>query len=142
MNVPKLLAGSILLCASALAACAPSVQHIADSPPAQPVAAPVVAVAPVHRQAAPAPRLRRCNRALFARPHAPDCEFKEPDLKTVDADMFARLKLDYERQCYQRAEAAMRERLRQLQTSLGRCEVSRAARAADSDADSRQFASR
>jgi hypothetical protein len=53
---------------------------------------------------------------------APDCEFNRSDLKTVDPDEWARLKVEYERQCYLDAEKAVRERLALLQTS-STCEI-------------------
>jgi hypothetical protein len=40
----------------------------------------------------------------------------------VDPNEWARLKLDYERQCYQEAEKAARDRLRLLQAS-STCEI-------------------
>jgi hypothetical protein len=79
----------------------------------------VSAAAPVHRSAES--RGRRL-RAMLAPQAAPDCEFKGSDADVVDADLFARLKLDYERHCYQHAEALVRSRLRQLQVS-GLCEA-------------------
>jgi hypothetical protein len=65
---------------------------------------------------------RRVARALLAPQPAPDCEFKESDPKTMDADEWARLKVEYERQCYKNAEQAVRKRLTLLQAS-NRCEV-------------------
>ncbi len=47
----------------------------------------------------------------------PDCEFRAVRQGTVDTEEFARLKLAYERQCYQRAERAARRRLQELQAS-------------------------
>jgi hypothetical protein len=38
-------------------------------------------------------------------------------LKTLDPEQWARLKVEYERQCYQRAETDVRERLRLLQAA-------------------------
>jgi hypothetical protein len=67
-------------------------------------------------------RIRRPARALLAPQPAPDCEFKRSDLKTVDPDEWASLKLDFERQCYQHAERVARDRLRRLQTS-NLCEI-------------------
>ena len=64
---------------------------------------------------------RRTNRTLFAQQPAPDCEFKGPEPETVDADQWARLKLDYERHCYEQAEALARKRLQQLLAS-GKCQ--------------------
>ena len=65
------------------------------------------------------PRLRPLDRALLTPQPAPDCEFDRSDLKTVDPDQWARLKLDYERQCYQKAEKVARERLVLLQRAVG-----------------------
>jgi hypothetical protein len=78
------------------------------------------AAAPV--QSYPEVRIRRPDRALLVPQPAPDCELKGSDLKTVDPDQWARLKLDFERQCYQRAEKIARDRLRLLQAS-SRCEI-------------------
>jgi predicted secreted Zn-dependent protease len=64
------------------------------------------------------PRIRRLDPALLAQQPAPDCEYKRTDLKTVDPDEWARLKAEYERQCYQDAEKKARERLGLLQASL------------------------
>jgi hypothetical protein len=93
----------------------------------------VSTAAPVHRPevyeasaAAAAHRSTEAHtrrlRAMLAPQAAPDCEFKGSDADAVDADLFARLKLDYERHCYQHAEALVRGRLRQLQVS-GLCEA-------------------
>jgi hypothetical protein len=51
---------------------------------------------------------------------APDCAFRNTNLRTVDAAEFARLKLAYERRCVRRAEKVERERLRELQAA-GAC---------------------
>jgi hypothetical protein len=51
---------------------------------------------------------------------APNCELAEPELDTVDADLWVRLKLDYELHCYKQAEMLARKRLRQL-LAAGRC---------------------
>jgi hypothetical protein len=53
---------------------------------------------------------------------APDCDFKGSEPDTVDADQWARLKLDYERHCYEQAEEADRKRLEELLAS-GKCGV-------------------
>jgi hypothetical protein len=66
--------------------------------------------------------IRRSDRALLAPQPAPDCEFKDPDLETADADLWAREKLDFERRCYQQAEISARNRLHLLQTS-SRCGI-------------------
>ena len=68
------------------------------------------------------PRIRRPDPALLASQPAPDCELKRSELTPVDSAEWARLKLEYERSCYQKAEKAARERLSQLQESAG-CEV-------------------
>jgi hypothetical protein len=49
----------------------------------------------------------------------PDCEFKGQEPDTVDAEQWARLKLDYARHCYEQAEEADRKRLEQL--ASGKC---------------------
>jgi hypothetical protein len=64
----------------------------------------------------------RPDRALLVAPHAPDCSFGRSDLKTLDPDQWARLKIEYERKCYQSAERAVRDKLRQLQAA-NRCEA-------------------
>jgi hypothetical protein len=65
-------------------------------------------------------RIQPPDPALLAPQPAPNCEFKRSDVKTVDANEWARLKTEYERQCYQDAEKAARDRLGQLQTSIAR----------------------
>jgi hypothetical protein len=72
--------------------------------------------APEHRRLGPA--VHRSERALLAPQPAPDCVFKSPEHDAVDADLLARLKLDYERHCYQHAELVVRNRLRLLQASV------------------------
>jgi len=67
------------------------------------------------------PQICRPDSALLVPQRAPDCVFGRPDLKTLDPEQWARLKIEYERQCYQRAERTVRERLRQLQTAM-KCE--------------------
>ena len=67
------------------------------------------------------------DRALLTPSHAPDCGFGRADLKTVDPEQWARLKLEFERKCYQNAEKIARERLRRLQVAA-RCEVQTAQR--------------
>jgi hypothetical protein len=64
----------------------------------------------------------RNYRALVAPPPPPHCELMEPQPDIVDAELWARLKLDYERRCYQRAEALVRKRLQRLLAS-GRCRI-------------------
>lgn len=97
-----------------LAACAPS--------PAPETAQ--AAIAPPRTEAQQAP-VCRPDPALLVAPSPPDCVFGRADLKTLDPDQWARLKVEYERQCYQRAERAVRERLRLLQAA-SRCETAAA----------------
>ena len=112
----KLVTLCAISCAMAVAGCA---NHSAQREvKADPAPAPVAAPAEVHSQL----RIHRPSRALLAPQPAPDCELKASDLKTVDPDQWARLKLDYERQCYQAAEKMVRDRLRLLQAS-SRCEI-------------------
>jgi hypothetical protein len=108
----KLLTLCAISCAMAVAGCA---NHTAQR---EVKADPVPAAAPAQIQL----RIHRPNRALLTPQPAPDCELKASDLKTVDPDQWARLKLDYERQCYQAAEKMVRDRLRLLQAS-SRCEI-------------------
>jgi hypothetical protein len=76
------------------------------------------AAAPPWRFAAPVPLP---SRALLAAPRQPDCEYRRIGLGDTmlesDEDA-ARHKLEYERQCYRRAEMMMRARLRRLQASV------------------------
>jgi hypothetical protein len=67
------------------------------------------------------------DRALLTPVHAPDCGFGRADLKTVDPEQWAHLKLEFERKCYQNAEKIARERLRHLQAAA-KCEVQTAQR--------------
>jgi hypothetical protein len=55
--------------------------------------------------------------ALLVPQAPPDCEFKGADNRVVDPDEMARLKTEYERQCYRKAEEAARRRLSVLQAS-------------------------
>jgi hypothetical protein len=81
---------------------------------------------PIHAAAAsPAnseAQMCRPDRALLAPQPAPDCGFGRSDLKTLDPDQWAQLKLEYERKCYQNAEKIVHERLRQLQAAV-KCEA-------------------
>jgi hypothetical protein len=70
----------------------------------------------------PALRVRPPDAALLTPQPAPDCELREADRKAVDTEEWARLKTEYERQCYRDAEKAARERLSQLQAS-STCEI-------------------
>jgi hypothetical protein len=68
------------------------------------------------------PQVCRPDRALLVPPRTPDCGFGHSDLKTLDPDQWARLKVEYERKCYQNAEKAIRDKLRRLQAA-NRCEA-------------------
>jgi len=112
---PRILARSFLILAAlpcwlALAGCStvlvrPNVDDYAS--------------ATAHRHAET--KVRRL-RALLASQPPPNCEYKGSEADSLDADLWARLKLDYERHCYQHAEALVRSRLRALQVS-GLCEI-------------------
>jgi hypothetical protein len=67
----------------------------------------------------------RPSPALLVPPSAPDCVFRRPALRTIDPGQFAHLKVEYEIQCYQNAERAVRQRLRLLQAA-NRCQVASA----------------
>jgi hypothetical protein len=68
----------------------------------------------------PRPENHAINRGLVIPQSGPNCELAGPEPDTVDAELWARLKLDYERLCYKQAEMLARKRLRQL-LALGRC---------------------
>jgi hypothetical protein len=110
----RLLSLSALWCALALAGCA---SHSAQR---ELKAYPASADAPAHPRAEP--RIHQSDRALLASQPAPNCEFSGSDIDTVDPDLWARLKLDYERHCYHDAEMIVRNRLELLQASR-RCEI-------------------
>ena len=100
-------------CAMAVSGCAPgSVQSESRPDPMHAAATPAGSEAPMCRP----------DRALFAPQPAPDCGFGRSNLKTLDPDRWARLKLEYERKCYKHAEKIARDRLRQLQAAT-RCEI-------------------
>ena len=124
---PKLLTISVILCATAVAGCARNPAQREFNPVQHEVrAAPVRASARAHRYTEPRrfaePRIHRPEPELLAPQPAPDCEFKRPEVGAVDPDQWARLKIDYERQCYQDAEKIARGRLRLLQAS-STCEI-------------------
>ena len=121
--VPKLLTISVVFCALAVAGCARNPVHREFNPVQHEVRA-----APVrtHRHTEPRrysePRIHRPDPTLLAPQPAPDCEFKRTNVEAVDPNEWARLKIDYERQCYQDAEKTARDRLRLLQAS-STCEI-------------------
>lgn len=110
----NLLAAPLLL--AALSACAPT--------PAPEGAQ--AAIAPAHAGMSETPACR-LDPALLTPQAAPDCAFGRADLKTLDPDQWARLKIEYERQCYRNAERSVRERLKLLQAAA-RCETEAASR--------------
>jgi hypothetical protein len=124
---PKLLTISVILCSMSLAGCARDTAQREVGPvmhegKASPVRAPVRPRRYSEPYRYAEPKIRRPNLALLTPQPVPDCEFKRSDLKTVDPDEWARLKVEYERQCFQDAEKTARERLALLQTS-STCEI-------------------
>lgn len=124
---PKLLTVGVILCSMSFAGCARNPAQREVSPAlhegkASPIRAPVR----TRRYSEPyryaEPKIRRPELALLSPQPAPDCEFKRSNLKTVDPDEWSRLKVEFERQCYQDAEKAARERLVLLQAS-STCEI-------------------
>jgi hypothetical protein len=118
----KFLTFVVAACATALAACARDtaqhelepVHHTARAAPVCPPARPRI-YSEVRRAE---PRSRRPDPALLEPQLAPSCEFKRADIKAVDPDEWARLRSEYERQCYLDAERLARERLGQLQDAV------------------------
>jgi hypothetical protein len=125
--VLRLSSISIVFGAMALGGCARNPVQRELHPVAQAVrAAPVRVTVRPHKIFEPVrysePRIHRPDPALLASQPAPDCEFKRSEVTPVDSQEWARLKLEYERACFQNAEKTARERLGQLQESAG-CEV-------------------
>ena len=128
-SVPKFLTVCVVLCSLSFAGCArnPAQHEVSPAPVLHERRAPPMRAAARPRQPAVSiryvePKIRRPDAALLVPQPAPDCEFKRSDLKTVDPDEWARLKVEYERQCFQDAERTARERLVLLQTS-NFCEI-------------------
>jgi hypothetical protein len=123
----RLLTLGVILCSMSFAGCArnPAQREVGpalheDKAPS--IRAPLRTRRPVEPYRHAEPKIRRPDLALLSPQPAPDCEFKRSDLKTVDPDEWARLKVEYERQCYLDAEKAARERLALLQAS-STCEI-------------------
>ena len=109
---PKLLTVGVILCSISFAGCARNPAQREISPALhEGKAAPIRAPVRPRRYAEPVryaePKIRRPDLALLSPQPAPDCEFKRSDLKTVDPDEWARLNVEYERQCYLDAEKAL-----------------------------------
>ena len=107
-KLPQLRALACVLVVSGCAGSAPQVETRSE---------------PAHTPA----QMCHIDRALLTPVRAPDCGFGRADLKTVDPEQWARLKLEFERKCYQNAEKTARERLRRLQAAA-KCEVQTAQR--------------
>jgi hypothetical protein len=134
----RLPAISVIVLALGLAGCARDPArgdldvHRDFKPPHRLVRATPVRVPPHRRVHAETPspaelRARGPDPALLAAQPAPHCEFTNTDLKSVDPDQWSRLKTEFERQCYQDAEKAVRDRLGQLQAA-STCEIERVPR--------------
>jgi len=124
---PKLLTVCVILCSVSFAGCARNpAQREVSTVLHEGKASPIRSAVRPRRYAEPvryaAPKIRRPDLALLTPQPAPDCEFKRADLKTIDPDEWARLKVEYERQCYLDAEKAARDRLALLQAS-STCEI-------------------
>ena len=91
-----------LTCATGLSGCAPGADPLSAS-----------AASPATRGALTC----RPDGALLVPQAAPDCGFDQANLKTLDPDQWARLKLEYELKCYKDAEKTARNRLRLLQAA-------------------------
>jgi hypothetical protein len=113
-NTWRRIARSVALCAVlALCACAPSSTELKSRHDT----AQMVATTGENSD----PQMCRPARALLVPAHAPDCAFGRSDLKTLDPEQWARLKVEYELKCYQNAERTVRARLRLLQAA-NRCD--------------------
>jgi hypothetical protein len=126
-RTPRLLAACAVLVSISVAGCARNPAPREVQPAQRETKAPPVRAAmsirrhsEQHRYSEP--KIRRPDPALLSAQPAPDCEFRRSDLETVDPDQWARLKAEYERQCYQDAEKVARDRLSSLQ-SAATCEV-------------------
>jgi hypothetical protein len=126
---PKLLTISVVVLAMGMGGCARNAGHYEPNPvqrkvKATPVRSPVRAPAHTEAEKYSELRVRRPDPELLTPQPAPNCEFNWADVKAVDPDEWARLKAEYERQCYQDAERAARYRLIELQAS-STCEIER-----------------
>ena len=70
---------------------------------------------PTYRRAPPHPQSGwQAHQSLIAAQPALDCELAGPEPDTVDANLWAPLKLKYERYCYKQAEILIHRRLQRL----------------------------
>lgn len=126
-RTPRLLTICAILSSLSFAGCARNPPQREVGPALREGKAPPVRAAarsrrPVEQLRYAEPRIRRPSPALLSPQPAPDCEFNRSDLKTVDPDEWAHLKVEYERQCYRDAEKEARERLALLQNA-STCEI-------------------
>jgi len=104
-----------VVCAATLVGCAECLDDIYVMSPTEPIN-----TARESRTRIPLP-----DQALLTTQPEPDCEAKPtaPDAAKSEqpsdpnADLALRIKLEYERECYRRAEMRVRERLQRLQSS-------------------------
>lgn len=122
---PKVLLISVMALATALGGCAREPAHSEFNSPQREVKTNHIRPT-LHARIKPrtsqhaSSRVHGPDSALLAPQPAPSCEFKRADVKAVDPNEWARLKIEYERQCYQDAEKTARERLSRLQASIER----------------------
>ena len=119
---PTLLAVSAFACSMTVAGCAHHPAADAFHPTQHKVGAAPVQIRgtgnyPEQRRYAKAQRYRP-DAALLSPQPAPDCEFRGANVEAMDATELARLKIEYERRCYQNAERAARDRLGLLQNAV------------------------
>jgi hypothetical protein len=121
-SAPKRLAISAVICAVSVAGCArdPAPQELKpvrhEVEVSRPHAAPRAPRSEPRRYSEP--RINRPDPVLLTPQPAPDCELKRTDAGAVDPGQWARLKIEYERECYQKAEKAVRDRLALLQAAV------------------------
>jgi hypothetical protein len=121
-SAPACVTACAILCALLAAGCAQQpAQRESKSVERSVKAAPVRAAVRTDRQPEKSFAgllIRRPEPALLAPHPAPDCEFDGSNVRAVDPNEWARLKIDFERQCYKDAEKTARERLTALQASI------------------------
>jgi len=119
----RLLAIFVIACSTTVAGCAHNPRQHAISTQHRVASAPVQTSGtrnyPEQRRYGKAQRYRP-DAALLSPQPAPDCEFRGANVEAMDATELARLKIEYERRCYQNAEKAARDRLGLLQGAVQR----------------------